>query len=249
MLMTLVAVTSVACFESVGNILVVAMFVVPPATAYLLTDRLGWMVALSVLFAASSAVLGHVSAIIVPGWFGYRSTTTAGMMATTAGVFFFVALLFAPRYGLIVKTIRHRWLSLTILREDLLAYLFRSEERSDPQAVPVVEIADSMLTDRISLRLALALESWGNSISRDPAGYRLTSAGRDIARHLVRSHRLWEQYLVEQADLPAERIHDKAEKFEHITDARMRDQLDKATSPGAVDPHGSPIPPEDPPAA
>jgi manganese/zinc/iron transport system permease protein len=53
-LMVLVAATAVASFESVGNILVVAMFVVPAATARLLTDSLAAMVALSVIIAAAA---------------------------------------------------------------------------------------------------------------------------------------------------------------------------------------------------
>ncbi len=243
LLMTMVAVTAVASFESVGNILVVAMFVVPPATAYLLTDRLGWMVGLSTGFAAASAVLGHVSAITVPAWFGYKSTTTAGMMATVAGLFFVLALLFAPRYGIVVRTIRHRMLSFRILREDILAYLFRAEERPGSPPVSFVEISDSLLIGRRSLSLALALESRRKNIVQHPAGYQLSPSGREQARHLVRAHRLWEQYLVEQAELPAERIHDKAELLEHITDRQMRDRLDEVTH-GQLDPHGRPIPPE-----
>ena len=43
LLMALVAVTTVASFEAVGSILVVAMLIVPPATAQLLCDRLGRM--------------------------------------------------------------------------------------------------------------------------------------------------------------------------------------------------------------
>ena len=39
LLMTMTAVTTVAAFETVGSILVIAMLIVPPATAYLLTDR------------------------------------------------------------------------------------------------------------------------------------------------------------------------------------------------------------------
>ena len=66
MLMVLVAVTSVAAFESVGNILVVAMFIVPPAAAYMLTDRLAQMIWLSLVIATLSAVLGHVAAVEVP---------------------------------------------------------------------------------------------------------------------------------------------------------------------------------------
>ena len=56
MLMTMTAATAVAAFETVGSILVVAMFVVPPATAYLLTDRYGVLILLSLLIAVLSAL-------------------------------------------------------------------------------------------------------------------------------------------------------------------------------------------------
>ncbi len=105
-LMTLVAITAVASFESVGNILVVAMLIVPAATAYLLTDRLSVMIALAVLFGALSAVLGHLGAIAVPAAFGYESTNTAGMMALVSGLLLGLACLLGPRYGLLA-----RWLA------------------------------------------------------------------------------------------------------------------------------------------
>lgn len=92
LLMVLVAVTAVAAFESVGNILVVAMFIVPPATARLLTKSLRDMVIVSVLLAAASAVMGHWAAITIPAWFGYSSTTTAGMIAVVSGLGFLIAM-------------------------------------------------------------------------------------------------------------------------------------------------------------
>jgi len=103
LLMSLVALTAVAAFESVGNILVVAMLIVPAATAHLLTDRLSTMIALAVLFGAASAVLGHVGAIALPAAFGYQSTNTAGMMALMSGLLFALALVFAPRQGILSR--------------------------------------------------------------------------------------------------------------------------------------------------
>ena len=94
LLMVLVAITAVASFESVGNILVVAMFIVPPATAFLLTKRLKPMIFLSSGLAVLAAVTGHLAAIQVPQWFGFQSTSTAGMMATVVGLLFLGALLF-----------------------------------------------------------------------------------------------------------------------------------------------------------
>jgi manganese/zinc/iron transport system permease protein len=88
LLMTLVAVTTVAVFEAVGSILVIAMLIVPAATAVLLTQRLSALLVVSAIFAALSAVLGHLSAIILPGWLGFVDTSTSGMIAVMAGVLF-----------------------------------------------------------------------------------------------------------------------------------------------------------------
>ena len=108
MLMTLVAITTVAAFEAVGSIIVIAMLIVPAATAHLLTDQLYWMVVISAIFAALSAALGHVSAIFLPGWMGIdpsvvEATSTSGMMAVMAGVLFFIVLFCAPRQGIFVQ--------------------------------------------------------------------------------------------------------------------------------------------------
>lgn len=106
LLMTLVAITTVAAFEAVGSIIVIAMLIVPAAAAHLLTDRLGMMVAISVVLAALSSLLGHVSALIVPNWFGFESTSTSGMMAVMAGLIFTAVMFCAPRYGILVKKFR-----------------------------------------------------------------------------------------------------------------------------------------------
>ncbi|MEC8332716.1 MAG: metal ABC transporter permease, partial [Verrucomicrobiota bacterium] len=102
-LMSLVAVTTVAAFEAVGSIIVIAMLIVPAATALLLTDRLWVMVTLSVVFACASALFGHISALIVPSWFGFDDTSTSGMIAVVSGLFFALTMFVAPRHGLLRK--------------------------------------------------------------------------------------------------------------------------------------------------
>ena len=63
LLMTLVAVTAVASFEAVGSILVVAMLIVPAATAHLLTDRLSVMVAIACAVGIAASLLGYWAAL------------------------------------------------------------------------------------------------------------------------------------------------------------------------------------------
>ena len=67
LLMMLVAITTVAAFEAVGSIIVIAMLIVPAAAAHLLTDRLWLMIVISVVLAIFSAVFGHLSALYRKG--------------------------------------------------------------------------------------------------------------------------------------------------------------------------------------
>ena len=106
LLMTMVAVTTVAAFEAVGSIIVIAMLIVPPAAALLLTRRLIPALFLSAVIAAIAASTGHVAALVTPGWLGFKTTTTSGMMATTAGILFILAWLFSPSVGLITRRFR-----------------------------------------------------------------------------------------------------------------------------------------------
>lgn len=93
LLMGMVSMTTVASFESVGAILVVAMLIVPGATAYLLTDRLSHMLLLSGLFGVLSSVFGYVFASLI-------NASISGAMTTVAGAMFLLAFIFSPRHGL-----------------------------------------------------------------------------------------------------------------------------------------------------
>ena len=69
-LIVMVAIAAVAAFDAVGSIIVIAMFICPPAAARLMTDRMGPQITWSVVFAVISAVLGYVLAGYGPLWFG-----------------------------------------------------------------------------------------------------------------------------------------------------------------------------------
>jgi len=91
------AVAAVAAFGAVGSILVIAMFICPPAAARLMTNRLARQVWWSVVFATLSATLGYVFAGYGPLWFGAaNAVSAAGMIATVSGVILGLACLFGP---------------------------------------------------------------------------------------------------------------------------------------------------------
>ena len=91
------SVAAVAAFDAVGSIIVIAMFICPPAAARLMTNRLEHQIWWSVAFATLSAVLGYVFAGYGPLWFGAENAVSAaGMIATVSGVILGLACLFGP---------------------------------------------------------------------------------------------------------------------------------------------------------
>ncbi|MAG17546.1 MAG: iron ABC transporter [Phycisphaerae bacterium] len=245
LLMTMTAATAVAAFESVGSILVIAMFIVPPATAYLLTDRLAVMMVLSAVFGVLAAVFGHVAAIIVPPWFGFEGTSTAGMMAVVAGLLFALVWLASPRYGVLARMYHRLVMSMHVLCEDVMGLLYRLEELTDtqPATMPVADMTQALVARAWLVRRALGSLGRQRMIRRGDLGYVLTDAGRDQARQLVRSHRLWESYLAHYLRLPADHLHDPANRLEHAHE--LADKVDVALGRPETDPQGKTIPSRD----
>jgi len=99
LLMGAVSATTVASFESVGAILVVALLIAPPATAYLLTDNFKHMLLLACLAGTINAIAGYILAVWLDG-------SIAGAIAACCGVTFTLAVLGSPRHGLLFKKIR-----------------------------------------------------------------------------------------------------------------------------------------------
>jgi len=219
-LMVFVAGATVAAFEAVGSILVIAMFIVPAATARLLTDRLAPQLLVSVSVAIGAAILGYMGSIAVPRAFDRSEVNAAGSMAIMLGVLLSLAAIFGPRYGVLVTSIRRSRMARQIELDDLLGRLYRQEE-SDAMVAP-----SSTRAVRRAARQGL--------LSSD--GLTLTDEGRVQAAALVRRHRLWEAYLVDRAGLAADHVHGPAESLEHLPETLPPDA-------SATDPHGKPIPP------
>ncbi|RXT04163.1 metal ABC transporter permease [Ammoniphilus sp. CFH 90114] len=106
LLMGLVSMNTVAAFESVGAILVVAMLVTPGATAYLLTDRLSRMLLLSIGFGTLASFGGYYTAVL---W----DVSISGSISCIALLLFVLAFFFSPREGLVSK-----WLSNKKLQKE-----------------------------------------------------------------------------------------------------------------------------------
>lgn len=234
LLMTLVALSTVASFEAVGSILVVAMLIAPAAAAQLLCDRLSRMLIVATLIGIASAVIGFWMA---DTW----NTYTPGMMTVTAGAIYGLSVFFAPKYGIVSKLIHNAQTSLRILREDILSMLYRLEEMAtERQLVP--SEARRAVGGGLLARWELFMLRRRAQIRQTPTGLELTEEGRSAARRVVRSHRLWETYLVEHLGLPHDHVHEPAERMEHFITPSLQEEIESELSEKAIDPHGREIP-------
>jgi manganese/zinc/iron transport system permease protein len=181
-LMTLVSVTAVGAFDTVGSVLVVALMVAPPAAAYLLTDRLSHMLGLSALIGAASAVAGYWLASAL-------DASIAGAMATMAGVAFVLAWLFAPQRGLaagVLRRVRQR----REFAELMLAVHLLNHERTPSE---VEESSVSHLGEHLRWGQAQVLEVVRRAerrglVTRRGDGLTLTEQGRELAGQMLAAH-------------------------------------------------------------
>ena len=247
-LMIAVAVTTVANFEAVGSILVIAMLIVPAVTAHLLTDRLIVMLVLSMVFAGASAVVGHWLAIRGPGWFGMEATVnTAAMMTVVAGAWLGLTILASPTQGVLARVWNRTTLTARIVDQDILGLLYRWHERAvDGGAMPRCMVLSAIGGGRAARASLRRLRRRGHvALEHFPqreTGLRLTSQGQQAASSLVGSHRLWEAYLAKHFDLPPDHLHSPAERMEHFITPNLREELRRDLSHPTHDPQGKPIP-------
>ncbi len=73
-------------------------------------------------------------------------------------------------------------------------------------------------------------------------GFRLSKEGNKAALNVIRRHRLWEYFLVNQLHFSWEEVHEVAEQLEHVTSNKLIDKLDWFLGFPKFDPHGDPIP-------
>lgn len=234
LLMIMTAACAVASFEAVGSILVIAMLICPASTARLFTDRLSTQIKLSALFAITAAVVGYILASFVPTMLGLPSSlNAAGMISVIAGSMVAIAAITSPSHGLIAKSFRQRSLRKTVAIEDLIGLLYRAAETGQTQTA-LTSIASAMHTKDTNPIITNASKQ--KLITQSNDSLELTEAGLAAGAKIIRRHRLWEGYLVDQAGIRPDNVHDIAEQLEHLP-------TDEPDSDTQTDPHGRPVPP------
>lgn len=148
--------------------------------------------------------------------------------------------IFIPRFGLLALYRDWQATRQRVRVEDALKHLL-DREQGGRHASPE-SLAGSLDLPRVKTTTLIAsMESQGLVESRG-SNLHLTPEGERWAMHIVRSHRLWERYLADEARMPLEKVHTEANRREHGLTVEQLDEMEAALGHPSRDPHGDPIP-------
>ncbi len=177
-LMTMVSITAVGAFDAVGSILVVALMITPPATAYLMTHRLSRMIGLSIFFGIMSSLAGY-------GLSNLLNASIAGSIATMTGIFFLGALFFSPKDGIVTTYFRTQRQKIEFAVKMLVVQLLAHEDRTDSFELTVSHMIHHMdWPSRFASKIARAAVFKGY-VLRHQDRLTLTPLGREIAKQAI----------------------------------------------------------------
>ena len=237
-LMLLLAFAIVSALQAVGVVLVSAMLVIPAAAAFLLTDRMGAMLAWSAGFGMLAGAAGAFFS------FTGRSLPTGPFMVLAAAALFVLALLFAPKHGMVGRLWRRRSRAARIRRENTLKAIYHVMEDGGfrEEVVAVGNVAARRRETAVGARREVAELQRAGLATEEGGRVAFTPEGWQRACEIVRNHRLWELYLTNAAQLAPDHVHDDAEVIEHMLGDETVRRLERRLNYARRDPHGKLIP-------
>lgn len=224
--------------QAVGVVLMAAMLITPAAAARFWTHRLPTMMWLAGTFGMLSGLGGAVLSFLVPG------LPTGPCMVIMATGIAMISFTLAPQQGVLAKLRSQRRLQRRIRKENLLKALYQLDEQAGPMGTthPLTRLVEHRsFNTRLLEKTLKQLISEGLAV-QESEGIRLTEAGTQAGKRMVRLHRLWELYLTTQLNLAPDHVHDDAENVEHILTPELEARLEHLLEYPDMDPHGERIP-------
>ncbi|WP_438961596.1 metal ABC transporter permease [Nonlabens sp.] len=192
-LMSVASVTTVAAFDAVGAILVVALMIAPAAAAYLLTTHLKKMMVLSIIFGVGSAIGGYW----VARWL---DASISGSITTVLGLLFLMIYLFAPSKGLIAVLLRQNRQRTEV---SLLTFLLHLNNHDSIEERRVAHLQEHINWRKVRANAVLKLAEKNNMITIQDQVVSLTTKGRQFTEKAL-------DYIITNED---EQIEDMKDDF------------------------------------
>ena len=127
--------------------------------------------------------------------------------------------------------------------EDYLKCILLAQEEGAETLVGTGRIAAALAVAPGTVTAMMKTLAESGLVAYEPySGVRLTPAGRQLALHVLRRHRLIELFLVKIMRMDWSEVHGEAERLEHVVSDALIQRMDERLGYPATDPHGDPIP-------
>lgn len=127
--------------------------------------------------------------------------------------------------------------------EDYIKHIYLVAEKRSSAEVSMGQVAEALgVVPGTATTMVKALSDAGLVEYAPRVGVQLTVPGRKLALHVLRRHRLIEQFLVEVLGFDWSEVHDEAEQLEHVISDLLLERIDRYLGHPTEDPHGDPIP-------
>jgi len=127
--------------------------------------------------------------------------------------------------------------------EDYIKHIYLLAEKSPSEEVAMGSVSEALgVVPGTATTMVKALSDAGLVNYAPRVGVALTPQGRTLALHVLRRHRLLEQFLVEVLGFDWSEVHEEAERMEHVVSDLLLQRIDRYLGHPTEDPHGDPIP-------
>lgn len=227
LMMILLVTVTVIGLQAVGLILIIALIVVPAASARFWTEKMNLMTALAGLFGALSGYFGASVSTLLP------RAPAGSVIVLTSGVIFLVSFLFAPPRGVLALAWRRMQLSMSVSRDHLLRAVYEILEargglRSEAANLDELRLLKQQPRMRLYLWLLLLQRQGLFVFDFAQKSVAFTARGLREARRLTRRHRLWEEYLLAYSAIASNHVDYSADAVEHVLSAELVRELETA---------------------
>ena len=227
-LMGLIVLTVMVGLQAVGVILIAAMLITPAAAARFWTNRLHVMVMVSGILGALCGAVGVGLSALAP------RIPTGPVMVLVATAAFLISVLIAPRRGVLARWARLR---ANALRENgqhfLRAYL--ALQAQNEREVVLSDLANELQLPLYRVRRLAKRLARDGRVSLHNGACSLTELGHKEADFVVKSHQLWEYYLVYRSILEEDHVDRSADEVEHILTPEIIEQLESILAQEDID--------------
>ena len=234
LMFTCLAVTIVG-LQAVGLLLMMALFIIPPATARLWTDSMPLTLVIAGAVGALGSLAGAIASSVVP----HLPAGASIILATS--LLFSLSMLIGKRKGWLVRKLSLFRLERRLARHQFLRGMFdKLESQQQVRLLAGLDFSPELCHVPLAMKDFLGKRDWPKakqqSVARDLKQRKmleladddrviLTERGLKRALEVARTHRLTELYLIEHAEIAPAKVHQYVERIEEITTPEIADDL------------------------